>query len=344
MNTPEVLFFTPVLRHLQTHHRVDVTLRNRAETPWLASYQGMNFRVAGGDAEGWMAKRAGLAWRTFLLSGMVPAFDAALSFGNPNAVLVTQWRSRPNVVFEDNDLDWAAGRSLTDEIVRRIVWTSTFKIVPEAFPTHRLLAAGIPEDSVYTFPGFKEQIYLADFHPNPSFPEHLPADPYVVVRPEAGSSSYVAREPSLVPRLLRALEERGINVVFLPRAPSDRLLLNGSNAYVPDEPVFGPDLVWNAACVMTGSGTMAREAACLGVPAISFFPGRNGDLLSVDRQLVGEGKMTHARDLDVLVSSVTEALEGDPKPDVGSNTQVLREFLSIVDEVVHRIGVHDLPE
>ena len=344
VNTPEALFFAPIMRDLQKRHQDQITVRDRAETEWLATFLGMDHLTVGGDSEGWLAKRIRLAGRTLLLQRLVGPFETALSFGNPNSVLVAQWRGRPNIVFEDNDLDWAPHRSLTDEIVRRIVWRSTFKVVPQAFPIHKLLAAGIPEDSVYAFNGFKEQVYLADFRPNPSFRETLPADPYVVVRPESLSSSYVSPVPSLVPSLLRALEQQRIPVVYLPRAPSDRALMNGSQAYVPPEPLFGPDLVWNAACVLTGSGTMAREAACLGVPAISFFPGRNAALLSVDQQLIEQERMVHSRNLPDLMSYVTDALGGSShRRPMGTNRVVRREVLTALDEILARIEREDFP-
>lgn len=343
VNTPEALFFAPIMRALEEKHQGQITVRDRAETRWLASFLGMDCLTIGGDSDGWLAKRAGLAGRTLLLQRQVRSFDTALSFGNPNSVIVAQWRNRPNIVFEDNDLDWAPRRSLTDEIVRRIVWTSTFKVVPKAFPVQKLVDAGIPRDSIYTFDGYKEQVYLAGFQPNPDFGEKLPATPYVVVRPEALSSSYVGREPSLVPRILKALNDRKINVVYLPRSPADRAMLNGARAFVPDEPLFGPDLVWNAACVLTGSGTMAREAACMGLPAVSFFNGRGGALLSVDRQLVEEGRLIHTRDPDVLLSYVTRALEEEATPDTKGNTQVHQHLMSVVSEIVARIEDEDFP-
>ena len=331
------------MRHLQAGHQCEITVRSRAETSWLASFLGMEHLTVGGDADGWVAKRIGIAARTLFLQRYVGPFDAALSFGNPNSVLLAKWRQRPNVVFEDNDLDWAAGRSLTDEVVRRIVWTSTFKVVPAAFPVQKLVDAGISEDSIYTFNGFKEQVYLAGFEPDPVFREAIPLPRYVVVRPESLASSYVSREPSLVPRLLRALGDRNIDVVYLPRTPAERALLNGERAFVPQAPLFGPDVVWHAACVLTGSGTMAREAACMGVPAISFFNGRNGALLSVDRELIEEGKMIHTRDVDLVVDYVTDALAEDAKPSVRGSRRVRSELMAILREIVQRIESRDFP-
>jgi predicted glycosyltransferase len=63
--------------------------------------------------------------------------------------------------------------------------------------------------------------------------------------------------------------------------------------------VNGLDLVFHSRGVFTGAGTLAREAACLGVPSCSFFGGKT--LLAVDRRLIDEGKMYFSRDPDLLL-------------------------------------------
>jgi len=64
----------------------------------------------------------------------------------------------------------------------------------------------------------------------------------------------------------------------------------------------GLDLCYYASAVLTGSGTFAREAACMGNKSVSFFPGNS--LLSVDRKLVDEGKILHSRDPHEIVDYV----------------------------------------
>ena len=56
----------------------------------------------------------------------------------------------------------------------------------------------------------------------------------------------------------------------------------------------GLDLCYHAEAVLTGSGTLAREAACLGVPAVSFYP---SSLLAVDKSLIDKGWVFHSRQI-----------------------------------------------
>ena len=58
----------------------------------------------------------------------------------------------------------------------------------------------------------------------------------------------------------------------------------------------GLNLLWHSDLVVSGGGTMNREAAALGVPVYSIFRGRIG---AVDLQLRAEGRL-------VLIESVQD--------------------------------------
>ena len=67
-----------------------------------------------------------------------------------------------------------------------------------------------------------------------------------------------------------------------------------TNIFIPVKPMNGLDLCYHAEAVLTGSGTLAREAACLGVPAVSFYP---SSLLAVDKSLIDKGWVFHSRQI-----------------------------------------------
>jgi predicted glycosyltransferase len=58
---------------------------------------------------------------------------------------------------------------------------------------------------------------------------------------------------------------------------------------VPDKALNGLDLIWHSDFVVSGGGTMNREAAALGVPVYSIFLGRIG---AVDKYLASRGRLT----------------------------------------------------
>jgi len=57
---------------------------------------------------------------------------------------------------------------------------------------------------------------------------------------------------------------------------------------IPEQVVEGLNLLWFSDLVVSGGGTMNREAAALGVPVFSIFRGKIG---AVDRQLAAEGRL-----------------------------------------------------
>ena len=126
---------------------------------------------------------------------------------------------------------------------------------------------------VFKFDGFKEDIYVADYHPDPAFFENVPFKKFVAVRPEALKAEYVPKHAeSIVPDILARLEDSGYNVLYLPRYEEDRTWGESyANIFIPQEPLNGLDVCYYAHAVLTGSGTFAREAAVMGIPAVCFF-------------------------------------------------------------------------
>ena len=57
---------------------------------------------------------------------------------------------------------------------------------------------------------------------------------------------------------------------------------------IPGRVVDGMDLIWHSDLVISGGGTMNREAAALGVPVYSIFRGKIG---AVDRYLADSGRL-----------------------------------------------------
>jgi len=230
--------------------------------------------------------------RLLLLGFNVPSFNVGLGFANFYVPLLAKSRWRPSIIFTDNDSSYAIhDRSITFKLADYIVCPSAISLV-------RLAKLGLKEEKIIQFDGYKEDIYISDFVPDSLFASKLSVKDYALVRPEATFAIYVKEKRSIVPSLLRALLRKGLDVLYVPRTSKDLMLVKGLDVHVLKIPLNGLDLCWHSRCVMTGSGTFAREAARLGVPAASFFP---GDLLSVDQALIRERKIFYSRDVDELL-------------------------------------------
>jgi predicted glycosyltransferase len=103
--------------------------------------------------------------------------------------------------------------------------------------------------------------------------------------------------------LLEELSRAGYNILYLPRYALDKAYADGiKNIYIPDKPINGLDACYYSDGVLTGAGTFAREAACLGVPSFSFFAGKS--LLTVDKAMIRDSKMFFSRDVTELLSKL----------------------------------------
>ena len=178
-------------------------------------------------------------------------------------------------------------------------WTGAFILHPEVVPAARFEARGFPRTRLIAVPGIKEDITFdgldADsIEPATLPPPHDPSLISVLVRPPSQTSHYASDKTV---RLLSALLDRlaplaGVQVVFSPREQTQRELLAGRewrvDPVVLEETLPLVPLMKAVDWVVTGGGTMVREAAWLGVPGVSVF---TGDPPAADEWLEREGAM-----------------------------------------------------
>jgi hypothetical protein len=287
--------FSPVVQRLHRHENV-VTIRQFSSLEQLAHERGLTFLTVGGHyGSSLIAKGIGTAARTIRLLQMLPSFDASIGSVGAPAVFAARVRGKPSLCFLDNDLVTMNLR-LSAPFLSRL-------FVPFAFRNDVLVRLGL-DDRTLRYDGFKEDLAVAGYEPDAHFLSRLPFREYVVVRPEALKAEYVpSSATTIVPALLGEFESARVNVLYLARDDTDRSwALGRHNVFVPETAVNGLDACYFARAVLTGSGTLAREAAVLGVPAASFFPGPQ--LLSVDQEMVRRGWMTHSRDPQALAQGV----------------------------------------
>jgi predicted glycosyltransferase len=333
--SPSHPFFFAALAEQLDGVSVATTVREKTETVSLAREVGFNHRVVGRDFDNSLIRKAGIPLRTAQLAIEAPDCDVSLSSRNAMCVLASKARGIPSIHFTDNDITAHIDGLWAEELYNRFEAAATHNIVPEAFAAEELTRWGAAGDSIHTYDGYKEDVYVANFEPNPDFPERLPfaSGEYIVVRPEALTAAYVDAD-SIVPALLAAAVERDIGVVYLPRGRGDEVHAQEypeSAVFVPDGAVNGLQLAWHARCVLTGSGTMSREAACMEKPAVSFFP---NTLLSVDQELVANGRIFHSRNPEEIIEHIATLDGGDVAPDRERARAVRDEVVELTNELI----------
>lgn len=296
-NVPHVNFLLPIVRKYEGQYNIIYSLRDFAETKSLFEKSISKEYIEVGKHNGGnkLNKILGVIQRIFLLNKQIPQFDVKISCGGDASSIITKLRGKLSITFDDNEKapNW------------RYAPFSDLAFWPKVIPQKKLRKQFFNKN-LYQYNGYKENFYLADYTPNPTFLEQIPFKSYVVVRPENIKANYVEGRQSIVPELLKALDAQGYNILFLPRYESDRDYAKDiKNIYIPTEAVNGLDACYYADAILTGAGTMAREAACLGVPSVSFFAGAH--LLTVDQSLVDAGKMFYSRDVQQIMQYLDTA-------------------------------------
>ena len=329
-NVPHLNFLMPVIRKYQDEFDLVFTIRDFAETKGLFEKRvGKPYLLIGEHQGGNKIKKIlGMLKRIWSLYRQVPHFDIKISLCGDTSSIVARARRKMAVTFDDNETspNWMYA-PFTD----LAFWP---KVINPAI----LNKQGFRKN-LYQYNGYKEDFYLANYEPNPAFLEQLPFEHYVVVRPENIKASYVEGRQSIVPELLKELDAQGYNILFLPRYESDRDYAQGiKNIYIPKDAVNGLDACYYADAILTGAGTMAREAACLGVPSVSFFAGAH--LLAVDQSMVDAGKMFYSRDVQQIMQFLNNSRHsffterGGGIAGLERCKQVQQEILDVLDKKI----------
>ena len=212
-NTPHVVVLTPIIHLLEKEHQLIITARDFSETIPLLQQRGIQPIVYGSHrGKNRIMKVLGMFGRIFLLLFKVPRFDVALSLGGNYTSTIAFLRGKRSIVFSDNDISF---KYFSYKF-------GTHFIFPKYFDYKKIQTKyHIKESKIYTFDGFKEDIYIADFVPDNSFMNQLPFKDYIVVRPENLKASYVPKDSkTIVPELFERFST--YNILFLPRYEEEK--------------------------------------------------------------------------------------------------------------------------
>jgi predicted glycosyltransferase len=305
-NSPHVPFFGALIPEFEKRGaEVEVTARDFAQTVEMAETARLAPVVIGGHGGRALSGKAGnLIGRASALRRWAHGrgFDLAVSHNSYAQVLAARALSIKSVTLMDYEHQPA--NHLAFRFASRV-------IVPRAFPEEALRRYGARARKVRRYEGTKEDVYLADFEPDPGFPETLrelgvkPSDVLVVVRPPALAALYHRFENELFDELLsRLLARDDVKTVMLARTEKERAAYarrtSTTNLILPRHALNGANLIASADLVISAGGTMNREAAALGVPAATIYAGR---WAAIDEELVHEGRLrriTTLEDLDAL--------------------------------------------
>lgn len=322
-NPPHVNLYLPFINFFKKEHDIICSARHFVETISLLKQNNCSFLEVGKHGgKSKLSKLLAFASRDLQLVAKIPYFDISIS-SNYEAPHVSWLKRKKSIVFDDNDIspNWLYAKF------------ANYVICPEAINRDKMISMGISPAKLITYTGFKEDIYIADYKPDPDFPDKIPFTDYVVVRPENLFASYIPKNAnSIVPGLFKKLSDKGFNILYLPRYQSDHhYVKEQENIYIPEQPLRGLDVCYHSKAVLTGAGTFSREASLMGIPAVSFYAG--SEFLSVDVKLFNEKKILFSRNVDEIVEYISSSQKGSR--DFTRSSKVQREVFDIVNRIIN---------
>ncbi len=288
-NSPHVNFFEGMVRRLEAEgHELLLTARPLANTVQLLELKGLRHHVVGRHYGLSSARKmAGFGVRCLQLYRFVrrQRVDVAISHSSFYSPVVSRMLGIPCVYLNDNE-HAAAGNRISFRF-------ATVVMVPEFLDRAKVRAQGAADTKIVVYPGVKEGIYLWEERAEPG---ELPFDPgdrqVVYVRPEPWTAQYYRGGEKVLDDVLLQLRDE-VQIVLLPRGQDQREHYSGPRfrgVVVPPRPIGLHDIARSCDLFVGAGGTMTREAAVLGIPAISTY---QDELLDVDRYLIDRGYMVH---------------------------------------------------
>src|SRR5215471_13609458 len=202
-NSPHVPFFRALIpAFTEQGHQVEITARDFAQTIELATKAGLVPHVIGRHGGGKLSRKAGnLIGRAAALRKWARdrGFDLAVSHNSYAQIAAAAALGIKTVTLMDYEHQPA--NHLAFRLASRV-------IIPRAFPASELRKYGASERKIRLYDGTKEDVYLAEFTPQPGFRETLhklgiaSEDVLVVARPPAREALYHRFENELFDELI----------------------------------------------------------------------------------------------------------------------------------------------
>ncbi len=328
-NSPHALLFAPVVRRLQERgDEVLVTARRFAHTVELAQRRFDSVEAIGRGAPTSLPDKVrALTERVRALRQRARGFrpDVAVSHGSYDLAVAARTMRVPSL--SSIDYEYQPANHLSFRLASRL-------LLPEAFDQADIDRRG-GRGKTWRYRGLKEETYLADFEPDPAVRDSLGiADhtgPVVTLRPPPEGALYHRGENPLYDQLIDLLRAReDVVTLVLPRHPAQvgplTEAIGGAGVRVLDGVVDGPNLIWWSDVMVSGGGTMNREAVALGIPVWTVFAGRLG---SVDRRLIEDGLLHRLERPADLSGFDPEIREREERPKLPND--VLGQWIGAID-------------
>lgn len=335
-NTPHVPFFEPIVDELK--HRgypVLLTARDAFQVCDLADKKGISYTKVGRHyGKSRLLKATGLAYRACQLAPVIARERPVIgiSHGARSQLLLGTFSRMPTVLLEDYE-------HARFPLLMRPAWVMAPSVIPDQY-----LCCG--PGRIRKYPGIKEAVYAWKLVPDVSVIEALgisQQEVLALVRPPATEAHYHNPESEELFRVFMdmACTQKGVRVILLPRNKKQAEVIRqenpkwfeGGKTVVPAGALDGMNLIWQSDLVVSGGGTMNREAAALGVPVYSIFRGTIG---AVDTHLHKENRLRLITNVDEVRLSIPLVKRERKALADATSRHTLNRIVSSLEEIAGR--------
>jgi hypothetical protein len=335
-NSPHVPFFVPIIDELHRYgYSVLLTARDCFQVRELADLFHLDYQLIGHHyGKSNMRKMAGLCLRGMSLISLVRRErpDLGVSHGSRSQLITCSLMRTPSLIIRDY------------EFSTPLPWIRpTWLMCPEVIPSATLQC---DSRRILKYPGIKEDVYVPGFVPDPGIRAKLglqEQDVVVTIRPPASEAHYHnPQSDDLFAAAVTFLSKfHAAKLVLLPRNEKQAIelrqrrpdLFASGSVRIPSQVVDGLNLIWHSDLVISGGGTMNREAAALGVPVYSVFRGSIG---AVDRYLSEQGRLVlleNVQDVQTKIRVVSRDRPAHPQGRDGITlSSIVEQIVAIVDK------------
>lgn len=334
-NSPHIPFFNPIKKELnKCGYQVFLTARDCFQVCGLADLYKMKYKRIGRHyGKNKILKVLGTVLRSLQLLTIIfkekPAL--AVSHGSRSQLITSTMLRIPSICI----FDYEHAQGL---VFIKPTWDIAPEIIANKLNMHR-------RKPVLKYPGLKEDVYVIEFTPDPQFRSRLGLsddDIVVTIRPPATEAHY--HNPEAEKLFVEVVNFIGSNpdckMVILPRNEiTQKDFIQNTwpkwcetkKIVIPEHVFNGLDLIWASDLVVSGGGTMNREAAALGVPVYSIFRGKIG---AIDQDLSDTGRLTLIEKVEDVRNKIKLIKRNKSDNFIPRNREALEQIVDIIIEKV----------
>jgi len=337
-NTPHVVFFEPIIDELRARgFPLTITARDAFQVCELADQKKIPYKKIGRHyGKNRFLKVAGVLYRAMQLAPVALREKPVLSLshGARSQIVISNFLQIPTLLFADYEF------AEYPPLMR-----PTWEMAPSVIPDEALCC---DRHHIKKYPGIKEDVYAWKFKPDAVLLRNLGLDEsnlIITARPPATEAHYHNPESEglFTSFMEMACRNPNTRIVLLPRNKQQGEFIRSrwpqwfvqNKTIIPGGALDGLNLIWHSDLLVSGGGTMNREAATLGVPVYSIFRGSIG---AVDRHLQQSGRLILVETPEDVAGKIR--LEKRVRKPVAETTsrRSLDHIVNTIEELVEKIS------